>query len=273
MVISGNRNNKRLGSYNYITYLKQKGMSNTQIIRELEKQGYTSSQIFNALNQQSFPKQPYPSTKQQDMQYKKSNKKFLFFIAFIAILSFIIILTRILTQSEDKLLFEEEDLVFVSEADLEFQSKVKETTGYDWTNFLNARGNKKAKTAALLFLAEEIGSLDSNFDFVDRSVGLNKNEMPGRLNPVDSSRENLLNFIGNVKAVDNIFLENGLNSVQIRINRLTVIENYFNKHSLPEGEINENVAALFAEILGLTMDDYPRLISLMIVNYNLFLAD
>lgn len=37
-----------------VTALKQRGMSNDQIIPELERQGYNSSQIFDALNQASI---------------------------------------------------------------------------------------------------------------------------------------------------------------------------------------------------------------------------
>ena len=37
-----------------VTALKQRGMSNDQIIPEMEKQGYNSSQIFDALNQVSM---------------------------------------------------------------------------------------------------------------------------------------------------------------------------------------------------------------------------
>ena len=56
------------------------------------------------------------------------------------------------------------------------------------------------------------------------------------------------------------------------MNRLSAIEAFFNRYSLTEGELNSDVADIFAGKLGLTVDDYPRLVSLMIVNYNLFLA-
>jgi|TARA_B100001964_G_scaffold244809_1_gene328075 hypothetical protein len=41
-----------------VTALKQRGMSNDQIIPEMEKQGYNSSQIFDALNQVSLSNPP-----------------------------------------------------------------------------------------------------------------------------------------------------------------------------------------------------------------------
>jgi len=268
------QNNQDHRLVKYVVYLKQKGMSPNQITQDLKSKGYNSSQIFNALNQpQKFPEQQFLSPKKPSINEESSNAKFILFITFIIILSIIIILTRILAPSEDKLLFEVEDLVFVSEADLEFQERIKSLTGYDWSNFLDADNEENAKVAALLFLAEEIGSLDSNFNFIDRSVGLNKSELPGRLDPANRSSDNIIKLIRNVKTVDNIFIENGLSSAQIRTNRLTVIENYFNKHSLPEGEVNEDLASLFIEIFGLTIDEYPRLVSILILNYNFFLEE
>lgn len=57
------------------------------------------------------------------------------------------------------------------------------------------------------------------------------------------------------------------------MDRFSVIEAFFSRYPLPEGEINLDAADIFAEMLGLTVDDYSRLVSLMIVNYNLFLAE
>jgi len=170
--------------------------------------------------------------------------------------------------------FKPEDVDFISISDLEFQSRVKNITGYDWITFLNADGSGNAKITALLFLANEIDSLDDDFNFVNRSVGISKSELPSRLNATDNSKGNLMELTRRVKEMENLFLEKNLNSAEIRINRLIVIESFFNKYSLPEGGVtNENITALFAELLGLTVDDYPRLVSLIIVNYNLFLAE
>ena len=170
--------------------------------------------------------------------------------------------------------FKQEDVVFVSEVDLEFQSKVKGITGYDWTNFLNADGSDNAKIAALLFLANEIDELDGNFNFVDRSVGISRSELGiSRLDATDNSRENLLRLVGNVKSVNNVFFLKGLETGKIKANRLSVIENFFSKNLLPEGELSFDLADVFAEKLGLTSDSYSRLVSLMIVNYNIFLAE
>jgi len=78
-----------------VTALKQKGMSNDQIIPELERQGYNSSQIFDALNQtniggvgtqlepnmnmqpqQGFPQeQPYAQQPEQPPQQPQVNKE------------------------------------------------------------------------------------------------------------------------------------------------------------------------------------------------------
>lgn len=204
---------------------------------------------------------------------KESHHKFL--IILLIFLAFVVgafyfypnVLSIISLQST----FKTEDVAFVSQADLEFQSKAKNITGYDWVSFLDADGSENAKITALLFLANEMNSLEGDFSFVNRSVGISKSELPTRLNASDNSRGNLLKLIGNVKSVENIFAEKGLNSAKIRTNRLSVIENFFKKNSLPEGEISPNAADIFAERLGLTVDDYSSLVSLMIVNYNLFL--
>ena len=169
--------------------------------------------------------------------------------------------------------FKAEDVVFVSYSDLEFQDRVKNITGYDWIAFLNADGSDNSKIAALLFLSNEIDELDDNFDFVNRSVGISKGELPDKLDATDNSRDNLLKLIGNVKSVDNVFFSKGLETAKTRANRLSVIGDFFKRYTLLEGEINIDVKDIFAEILGLTVDDYSRLVSLMVVNYNLFLAE
>lgn len=166
-----------------------------------------------------------------------------------------------------------EDVVFVSQTDLDFQARVKNVTGYDWSNFLNANNREDAKIAALLFLANEIDSLDDDFAFVNRSVGLTKIELGiTRLDASDTSRENLLKVVANIKSVENTFLKKGLKSGKTRANRLSTIESFFSTYSLPEGEMKKDVAVMFAEKLGLTVSDYSKLVSLMIVNYNLFVA-
>jgi hypothetical protein len=275
-----------------VNAMEQKGMPSNQIIQELKKQGYTSSQIYYAMNQvnlgggnvrvrqplgfnaqqQNSPsKQPYSYAQQQQVPANKNHKKLFLIIIFVIIISIIAI--AILPIFEKKISFKPEDVVFVSQPDLEFQSKVKDLTGYDWVSFLDADKSDNAKITALLFLANEIDSLDNDFEFVDRSVGINKSEFPIRLDATDNSKENLLKLIDNLKSVENSFVDKDLPSAKIRANRILVIENFFKKNPLPEGEINEDAANLFAEMLGLTMSDYPRLASLMIVNYNLFLAE
>jgi len=69
-----------------ITVLKQRGMSNDQIIPELERQGYNSSQIFDALNQVGIsggnagPEQPGGMMPQQgfpqEQQYPGATPQF-----------------------------------------------------------------------------------------------------------------------------------------------------------------------------------------------------
>ncbi len=170
--------------------------------------------------------------------------------------------------------FKPEDAAFISESDLNFQSKVKNITGYDWITFLNADGSENAKLTALLFLANEIDVLEDDFGFVDRSVGISKDELGiSRLDATDNSRENMLKLIGNVKSGNNVFFSKGLETAKIRANRLSVIENFFKRYALPEGVLNTDATEIFAEMLGLTVDDYSKLISLMIVNYNLFLVE
>ena len=270
-----NRNNKqepcapRL-SVNQIMSMKQRGMSNSQILQELKNQGYTSSQIHYAV-QDFLRKQPYSYARQQQVPANKNHKKLFLAIMLIVIIS--VIMIAILPIFEKKISFEQEDIVFISQPDLEFQTKVKALTGYDWIDFLNADKSENAKIAALLFLANELDSLDDDFKFVNRSVGINKSEFPARLNATDNSKKNLMKLIKNVKAVENSFVDKGLPSAKIRANRILVIENFFKKNPLPEGEITFDASDLFAEKLGLTMNDYPRLVSLMIINYNLFLVE
>lgn len=203
---------------------------------------------------------------------RRGNKKLIFGIAIILIVIAIIILYKPLFNTSLGTL-KAEDVAFVSQADSGFQGRIKNITGYYWVSFLDADSSENAKITALLFLANEIDSLEGDFSFVNRSVGISKSELPARLNATDNSRENLLKLIGNVKSVENIFAEKGLNSAKIRANRLSVIEGFFKRYPLTEGEISPNAADIFAEKLGLTVDDYSRLLSLMIVNYNLFLAE
>ncbi len=166
-----------------------------------------------------------------------------------------------------------EDVAFVSQGDSDFQQRVKNVTGYDWTNFLDADENGKSKTAALMLLSNEISALDDNYNFVNRSAGLGKGEIGiTRLNATDSSRANLLKLIGNVKSAENAFAAKGMASAKTRADRMSVIENFFGKYAMPEGAIAGDAQNLFGEKLGLSVDDYPRLVSLMIINYNLFVA-
>ncbi len=210
----------------------------------------------------------------QDVLKKKHHKKlFSIIILFVLAIISIVVVTQTPLLSFGSSPFKQEDVAFISQSDLDSQGHAKNITGYDWTNFLNADGSDNAKISALLFLANEIDALDSNFRFVNRSVGVSVDELPSRLNATDNSKGNLLKLIGNIRGVNDVFLSKGLESVKIRANRLSVIENFFSRYALPGGEISSDVADIFAEKLGLTVDDYPRLISLMIVNYNLFLAE
>lgn len=207
---------------------------------------------------------------------KKSHKKTfaILFILILVVVSIALIATQsklLLSGKSDQTVFKQEDVAVVSQSDIDFQAKVKNATGYDWTNFLNADGSEKAKTAALLFLSGEISALDDNYKFVNRSAGLGKGEIGlARLNASDTSKNNLLKLIGNVKHAEDVFLLKGLSSAKTRANRLSVIEGFFNKYSPPEGIIRADAQSLFYEKLGLTVDDYSRSISLMILNYNLF---
>jgi len=199
---------------------------------------------------------------------KRARNKILIVIALFLMSGLIVILfyPSALTSSGQKA----EDVAFISQSDTEFQQGVKNITGYDWVSFVTADGSEKSKTAAMLFLAEEISILDDNFNFVNRSVGLKKSELGmTRLNATDASKTNLLKLAANAQAANNIFASKGLASAKIRSARLAHIEGFFGKYPKPEGQINSG-QSLFSERLGLSAGDYQRLISLMIVNYNLF---
>jgi hypothetical protein len=291
MATSRGKNNKRQQPstaglpIKQVNAMEQKGMPSNQIIQELKKQGYTSSQIYYAMNQvnlgggnvrvrqplgfhaqqQNSPsKQQYPYTQQQ-VPVNKNHKKLFLIIIFVIIISIIVI--AILP------IFEKRSDVSQTEADSGFQSKVKDITDYDWVSFLNADGSENAKITALLFLANEIDALDDDFNLINVYAELDKSELSSTLTETDTSKENLLKLIENTKAIETIFAEEGLGTARVRVERLSVIENFFKKYPLPEGEINRDAKKIFTKNLGLTADDYSTVISLMIVNYNLFLAE
>lgn len=254
--------------------MKQKGFSKNQIILYLEKKGYPYSQIYDALYprsnfnlKQQYQAAPQPKSSQP---VTKENNLLVWVIGIIIVFLIIAIITIFYSPLD---LISEDDVFFISEADLDFQDKVKTLTGYDWIGFLDADDSENAKIAALLFLSNEINSLEDDFKFVKRSVGMEKSELPKKLDATDNSKDNLLKYIDNLKSAETIFLEKGLISSQTRIHRLQVIQNYFKKNSLPEGGLNEDLSEMFAESLGLKVDEYSRLVSLIIVNYSLFLVE
>ena len=274
MATSRGKNNKRQQPstaglpIKQVNAMKQKGMLSNQIIQELKKQGYTSSQIYYAMNQVNLGggnvrvRQP---PQQQQIPVNKSHKKLFLIIIFVIIISIIVI--AILP------IFEKRSDVSQTEADSGFQSKVKDITDYDWVSFLNADGSENAKIAALLFLANEIDALDDDFNLINVYAELDKSELSSTLTETDTSKENLLKLIENTKAIETIFAEEGLGTARVRVERLSVIENFFKKYPLPEGEINRDAKKIFTKNFGLTADDYSTVISLMIVNYNLFLTE
>lgn len=251
------------------------GYSREAIKQALVKGGYNPNLVDEVITENL--KGIKEKTMEENIRKKKLYHKILIVALLVAAVAIFAFYSGLLNQVNFALPFpsqtsKPEDVAFISEVDLDFQSKVKDITGYDWGNFLNADGSENSKVTALLFLANEIDALDDNFNFVDRSVGINKNELPLNLTATDASKENLLKLIRNVKSVDNVFFSKGLETAKIRANRLSVIEDFFKRYSLPEGEISLDVNDVFAEMLGLSVDDYSRVVSLMIVNYKLFFS-
>src|SRR3989344_2210712 len=61
-------------------------------------------------------------------------------------------------------------------------------------------------------------------------------------------------------------------SLKTRIERLSSLKAYVSENGLPEGEINAELADVFAQTMGIVPKDYSRAVTLMIINYNLFIS-
>lgn len=93
-----------------------------------------------------------------------------------------------------------------------------------------------------------------------------------QLNASDRSRENIIAMVRSMKTIESIYKEKGLETAQIRLKRLSVLESFFARHGLAQGQIPEEEKELFTTALGFSPADFESLVSLMIANYNVFLA-
>lgn len=157
----------------------------------------------------------------------------------------------------------------VSQDDADFQNQVKNVTGYGWS-FVNS-GDDAAKTAAMLFLAEEINAMEGTLNLLKRS-GVTLKDVPGELNATGGAKEDVLKLVTGMKTVESAFSSNGISSATIRLARLAAIESFVGKYGIPEGAIAAEEKQILAGKLGLTVDDYARLVTLMTFNYNVMLS-
>ena len=154
----------------------------------------------------------------------------------------------------------------VNEEDAIFQANTKSLTGYDWQNKPSG-DSENAKAGALLLLAAEIDSLHTD---IDEGIYLEAASLPARLDAQDVSKENVLLLIDDVAAIESLLPES--TSLKTRIERLSSLKDYVSENGLPEGEINAELADVFAQTMGIVPKDYSRAVTLMIINYNLFIS-
>jgi len=154
----------------------------------------------------------------------------------------------------------------VNEEDAIFQANTKSLTGYDWQNKPSG-DSENAKAGALLLLAAEIDSLHTD---IDEGIYLEAASLPARLDAQDVSKENVLLLIDDVAAIESLLPES--TSLKTRIERLSSLKDYVSENGLPEGEINAELADAFAQTMGIVPKDYSRAVTLMIINYNLFIS-
>lgn len=154
----------------------------------------------------------------------------------------------------------------VNEEDAIFQANTKSLTGYDWQNKPSG-DSENAKAGALLLLAAEIDSLHTD---IDEGIYLEAASLPARLDAQDVSKENILLLIDDVAAIESLLPES--TSLKTRIERLSSLKDYVSENGLPEGEINAELADAFAQTMGIVPKDYSRAVTLMIINYNLFIS-
>ena len=154
----------------------------------------------------------------------------------------------------------------VNEEDAIFQANTKSLTGYDWQNKPSG-DSENAKAGALLLLAAEIDSLHTD---IDEGIYLEAASLPARLDAQDVSKENVLLLIDDVAAIESLLPES--TSLKTRIERLSSLKDYVSENGLPEGEINAELADAFAQTMGIVPKDYSQAVTLMIINYNLFIS-
>ncbi len=158
---------------------------------------------------------------------------------------------------------------YLSEADMKTQQEVKSLTGHDWESFLKSRG-EAANTAAILLLAQEIGELQTNFDFVNRSAGISAQEMGIAQLPFTDATGNLAKAAENAKKANELFYAKGLTAGQERAKRLAMLAQFFGEgYKLPGSEMQPEEAELLGQALGFRPDSYEEAAKLIIINHNM----
>jgi len=166
------------------------------------------------------------------------------------------------------------DVSFVSSQDSLTQEKIKNITGYNWTIFINADGDENSKTASLLFLLNEIVFMEKEYDYVNKSFGINKKEWNNlnlkELDALDKSKKNMVKLVDNMIVVKNFMEKSGISN-EVQIKRLQFLRYYFNEYGLPEGSVPINTSKVVKDFFVFDIVNYDQFKVLLISEYNAFL--